>query len=79
MSSEATRELAISKAWTQISTGAEDVTAQFYTTVDICRSADTPAETHPALRVNHSILTFSRPDKVWARTVYDETSLVTIW
>lgn len=79
MSSEITREMAISKTWTQISSETADTTAQFYTTVDICRSANTPSETHPALRVNHSILTFSRPDKVWVRTVYEDNSIVTIW
>ncbi|MBE8611542.1 hypothetical protein CYG68_03815 [Morganella morganii] len=79
MSRGTTREVAISKTWTQISAGTYEVIAQFYTVVDICRADEMPSETHPALRVKGSILTFDRTDKVWVRVVYEETSLVTIW
>ncbi|EJI1584615.1 hypothetical protein NDG61_003910 [Salmonella enterica] len=72
-------QITIGNDWTQITDGNTDEVIQFYTVVDICRSPQKPANEAAALRFNTGLLTFTAPDTVWIRTVYEKESILTFY
>ncbi|EAM6080458.1 hypothetical protein MSU25_000137 [Salmonella enterica] len=76
----ATKRVALTRDWYQLSDGSHDVTIQFKDSVAVCRSKAKPDENMDGLNFTDTILTFTRPDVVWIRSYgLHRTAEIVIW
>ncbi|EAQ6132126.1 hypothetical protein AXA91_27250 [Salmonella enterica] len=76
----ATKRVALSRKWYQLSDGSNDVTIQFAGSVAVCRSDVEPDENMAGMQFSDTELTFTRPDVVWIRSYgLHHTNEIVIW
>ncbi|EJG5924635.1 hypothetical protein NAE50_003054 [Salmonella enterica] len=75
-----TERIEVGRQWKNISDGTADVVIQFSDALEICRSADVPAENAAAMRFHNTTLTVTAPDVAWVRSsgIY-KTIQAVIW
>ncbi|EHM2355254.1 hypothetical protein KD625_002951 [Salmonella enterica subsp. enterica serovar Bonariensis] len=75
-----TERIEVGRQWKKVSDGTQDVVIQFIDTLEICRSAEVPAENAAAMRFHNTTLTVTTPDVAWVRSsgLY-KTIQIVIW